>query len=286
MGKTNLLATFVAADAAEGVPTDAQGVSTAFSAVRKPTIGVEFGTKIVLHPETGKRIKAQIWDTGAPDAAFSLEASAILTQGVSCIQPGRSGIAPLRARAWMLLLVWQSFRSRTETHRLVVIDPFRHYRRAAGALVVYDVSNRATFDNAQEHWLRELRAQADPSSSLTSCVMLVGNKVDLDPRFASGDPDTGDDDTGVTPGLISRSLHEQAAGQLGVLNQRASAKTGANVCAAFEQLIVAIYDHDQARRERMLAQNRRAEPMQSFRLDENEGKSKTKKKAGLACCDQ
>lgn len=75
VGKTNLLATFVAADAASGVPTDEQGVSAAFSAVRKPTIGVEFGTKIVRHPATGKRIKAQIWDTGASTRNLMLDQS-------------------------------------------------------------------------------------------------------------------------------------------------------------------------------------------------------------------
>lgn len=62
VGKTNLLATFVAADKGD-VQVDEHGVSRAFSDQRKPTIGVEFGTKIVSHPN-GQRIKAQIWDTG------------------------------------------------------------------------------------------------------------------------------------------------------------------------------------------------------------------------------
>lgn len=60
VGKTNLLATFLAADA-----VNEQGIARTFSAVRKPTIGVEFATAIVRHPN-GKRIKAQIWDTGTP----------------------------------------------------------------------------------------------------------------------------------------------------------------------------------------------------------------------------
>ncbi|KAF1781913.1 P-loop containing nucleoside triphosphate hydrolase [Phytophthora cactorum] len=58
VGKTNLLATFLAAEA-----VNEQGISRSFSAVRKATIGVEFATAIVRHPN-GKRIKAQIWDTG------------------------------------------------------------------------------------------------------------------------------------------------------------------------------------------------------------------------------
>jgi GTPase SAR1 family protein len=58
VGKTNLLATFLAEDAVND-----DGVSRTFSTIRKPTIGVEFATAIVRHPN-GKRLKAQIWDTG------------------------------------------------------------------------------------------------------------------------------------------------------------------------------------------------------------------------------
>ena len=43
-----------------------------------------------------------------------------------------------------------------------------------GALLVYDISKRLTFENV-ERWLKELRTHADPSI----VVMLVGNKCDL-----------------------------------------------------------------------------------------------------------
>ncbi|XP_078168330.1 ras-related protein RIC2 [Carex rostrata] len=49
-----------------------------------------------------------------------------------------------------------------------------YYRGAVGALLVYDVTRRQTFDNV-ERWLRELRDHTDPSI----VVMLVGNKSDL-----------------------------------------------------------------------------------------------------------
>lgn len=61
VGKTNLLATFLASDDAALLTAD--GVVKTFSPTKKPTIGVEFGTKIIHHPN-GTRIKAQIWDTG------------------------------------------------------------------------------------------------------------------------------------------------------------------------------------------------------------------------------
>ncbi|KAK8914643.1 Ras-related protein RIC2 [Platanthera zijinensis] len=49
-----------------------------------------------------------------------------------------------------------------------------YYRGAVGALLVYDVTRRTTFENA-ERWLRELRDHTDPNI----VVMLVGNKSDL-----------------------------------------------------------------------------------------------------------
>lgn len=49
-----------------------------------------------------------------------------------------------------------------------------YYRGAVGALLVYDISKRATFENV-ERWLKELRDHAEPNI----VIMLVGNKSDL-----------------------------------------------------------------------------------------------------------
>ncbi|CAN1283549.1 Ras-related protein RABA1d [Linum perenne] len=49
-----------------------------------------------------------------------------------------------------------------------------YYRGAVGALLVYDVTRHATFENT-ERWLKELRDHTDPNI----VVMLVGNKSDL-----------------------------------------------------------------------------------------------------------
>ncbi|KAL1523788.1 hypothetical protein AB1Y20_018711 [Prymnesium parvum] len=48
------------------------------------------------------------------------------------------------------------------------------YRNALGAMIVYDITKRETFENC-EQWLRELRTYTDPSI----VAMLVGNKCDL-----------------------------------------------------------------------------------------------------------
>ncbi|KAF8757476.1 hypothetical protein HU200_011000 [Digitaria exilis] len=50
-----------------------------------------------------------------------------------------------------------------------------YYRGAVGALLVYDVTKAATFQNARR-WLKELRDHADDAHTV---VMLVGNKTDL-----------------------------------------------------------------------------------------------------------
>lgn len=49
-----------------------------------------------------------------------------------------------------------------------------YYRGAVGALLVYDVTRRPTFENALR-WLNELRDHTDPNI----VVMLIGNKSDL-----------------------------------------------------------------------------------------------------------
>ena len=49
-----------------------------------------------------------------------------------------------------------------------------YYRGAVGALLVYDLTKAATFENV-ERWLKELRDHADGGIAIT----LVGNKADL-----------------------------------------------------------------------------------------------------------
>ena len=52
-----------------------------------------------------------------------------------------------------------------------------YYRGAAGALIVYDVTSRASFLHAEE-WLKDVRAHADPNLT----AILVANKIDLVPE--------------------------------------------------------------------------------------------------------
>ena len=49
-----------------------------------------------------------------------------------------------------------------------------HFRRAVGALVVYDITNESSFNNV-EGWVKELKENADDDI----VIMLVGTKLDL-----------------------------------------------------------------------------------------------------------
>lgn len=55
-----------------------------------------------------------------------------------------------------------------------LVHLFRYYRGAVGALLVYDISKHATYENV-ERWLKELRDHADTNI----VISLVGNKSDL-----------------------------------------------------------------------------------------------------------
>lgn len=61
----------------------------------------------------------------------------------------------------------EAFRSLTRTY----------YRGATGALLVYDISRRDTFDHLAQ-WLEEARENANPNM----VIMLIGNKSDLGRR--------------------------------------------------------------------------------------------------------
>lgn len=51
---------------------------------------------------------------------------------------------------------------------------FRHYRKAQGALVVYDITKEASFKNIKR-WVEGIREYAAENV----VIMIVGNKLDL-----------------------------------------------------------------------------------------------------------
>ncbi|KAG9038501.1 hypothetical protein FS842_003269, partial [Serendipita sp. 407] len=127
-----------------------------------------------------------------------------------------------------------------------------YYRGAAGALLVYDVTNRASFEHAED-WLKDVREHADPN---LTCI-LVANKVDLvsdegdttapsstraSLEVPNGDVTRKSSDGASTIGRkgkkrreVSKEEAQTWAKEHDVLFIEASAKTGVNVEEAFDQ---------------------------------------------------
>lgn len=99
-----------------------------------------------------------------------------------------------------------------------------HYRRAVGALLVYDVTNEKTF-SAVKRWMEELKEHAEPDI----VIMLVGNKIDLCDR----NPEAR---------KIPKEQGVKFANQYGLLFEETSAITVVKVKEAFERLLQEIYN--------------------------------------------
>ncbi|KAL8088591.1 ras-related protein RABA3-like [Apium graveolens] len=94
-----------------------------------------------------------------------------------------------------------------------------YYRGALGAMLVYDITKRQTFDHVAR-WVEELRAHADN----TIVIMLIGNKADL-----------------VDLRAVSTEDATEFAEDQGLFFFETSALNGDNVEAAFFKLLKEIY---------------------------------------------
>lgn len=109
------------------------------------TVGVEFANRLLQIGD--QQVMTQIWDTAGQDRFISVTTQYVFPIFIVC-----------------------DF----EYFILILFYAQRYYRGAVGALLVYDITKRKTFENCAR-WLDEIRQHADPNC----VIMLVGNKCDL-----------------------------------------------------------------------------------------------------------
>ncbi|KAJ6996520.1 hypothetical protein NC653_013196 [Populus alba x Populus x berolinensis] len=178
-----------------------------FSLDSKATIGVEFQTRTLVIDH--KSVKAQIWDTAGQERECQTSGCELIgfkVCGVSLdMYMNRYNVIMLDMRLFMgihvkvdldsrlcqavmgdvssafLYLLWPPL-----LPFLVVLlgDWYRavtsaYYRGAVGAMLVYDITKRQTFDHIPR-WLEELRSHADKNI----VIILIGNKSDLEDQRA------------------------------------------------------------------------------------------------------
>ncbi|ETV70605.1 hypothetical protein H257_13980 [Aphanomyces astaci] len=106
-----------------------------------------------------------------------------------------------------------------------------YYRKAVGALLVFDVTDKTTFDGIQK-WLDQLLQVAEPGLT----TVLVGNKADVD----------------LNKRAVTTAEAQAYAASHHMMYLETSAKTGSNVDKAFRDLLTTVHrlqsytstDHD------------------------------------------
>ncbi|XP_050208418.1 ras-related protein RABA5b [Mercurialis annua] len=132
-----------------------------------------------------------------------------------------------------------------------------YYRGAAGALIVYDITRRTSFDSVRR-WLEELSTHCDTAMAR----MLVGNKSDLDNIRE-----------------VSKEEGKSLAEEESLFFMETSALDSTNVEAAFEVVVREIYNN--SRRKILNSDSYKAELSGNRVSLVNDG---TAKGRSFACC--
>ena len=95
-----------------------------------------------------------------------------------------------------------------------------YYKGAKGALLVYDISRRITFENI-DNWIIDLRTNGDKDI----LIILIGNKSDLNSKRE-----------------VNKDEAENKAEQYNIAFLETSAKNGDNIDKAFGELVEQVYN--------------------------------------------
>ncbi|KAL6720203.1 hypothetical protein ACLMJK_002124 [Lecanora helva] len=186
-----------------------------FSALHDVTIGVEFGSRIV---------------PVGPPANSTLSASASATSGLP------NGGSSDQVQKKMKLSLWDT--AGQETYKSITRS---YFRGASGALLVFDITRRDTFEHATS-WLHDLRQIAEEGI----VVILVGNKSDLTNSSTvsmRASNETSDLDS-ENKRAVTVPEAEEWCRKNGVMRYvETSAKSGAGVEKAFLEVAERIYEN-------------------------------------------
>ena len=94
-----------------------------------------------------------------------------------------------------------------------------YYKGAKGALIVYDITRKNTFDNIDK-WISDLKLNGDKNI----CILIVGNKSDLNEQRE-----------------VDKELGKKKAEMFKTAFMETSALNGENISKAFEEVIEQIY---------------------------------------------
>ena len=129
-----------------------------------------------------------------------------------------------------------------------------YYRGAHGVIVVYDVTNRDSFNNVK-NWMGEIARYASENVNR----LLIGNKCDIDSKKA-----------------VSTEEGKELADSLGIPFMETSAKTSANVEQSFLRMAAEI-------KSRVAVSTSKAAPPANKGQQLSSGKAINSKK-GQGCC--
>jgi Ras-related protein Rab-2A len=182
------------------------------------TIGVEFGSRIVpVGPPANAALHIN-------DPSSTQNGS---TSGTS--SPGTERKGKKDTQKHMKLSLWDT--AGQETYKSITRS---YFRGASGALLVFDISRRSTFESATA-WLNDLRQIAEEDI----VVILVGNKTDLADKSIDGG--------GENKRAVTKEEAEQWCKREGVMRYvETSAKSGEGVERAFLEVAERVYQNIEA----------------------------------------
>ena len=186
-----------------------------FSALHDVTIGVEFGSRII---------------PVGPPANSTLSASSSATPALSPSSPEG------QVQKKMKLSLWDT--AGQETYKSITRS---YFRGASGALLVFDITRRETFEHATS-WLHDLRQIAEEGI----VVILVGNKSDL-----ANSSTVSNGTVGQNHGIVSENKRAVTVAEAEEWCRRnnvmryveTSAKSGEGVERAFLEVAERIYEN-------------------------------------------